>query len=113
MTPQMSWRRSLSVLVLSLATLGAAAPARPPAKPSTPALAPADRYFGRMKMSPIGIRMQIGILSRNYTWRTMSDDQILHDAEFVRDALDDWRVKFPKDPWLAPTSLHLAQLYTQ
>src|SRR5690242_3195761 len=98
-----------AVLLIAAPLLGAASQTKPAARPSaTPSprrdVAPADRYFGRMKMSPIGIRMQIGFLGRNYTWRTMSDEAIVHDAELIADALDDWRQKFPADSWLAPTA---------
>ena len=88
---------------------------KPKASPTPrPSLdAPADRYFGMMKMSPLGIRMGIGALARQYTWRTLSDESIVHDADLIRDAFEDWRTKFPQDHWLAPTAFHLAQLYMQ
>ncbi|MBV8599943.1 MAG: hypothetical protein JO359_00110 [Candidatus Eremiobacteraeota bacterium] len=62
-------------------------------------------------MSPIGIRQQIGFLGRNYTWRTMTDEQLVHDAELIEEALRDWQAHFPNDTWLAPTAFHLEGLY--
>ena len=96
------------VFVVSCAAVGLAAPTLRVSKD-----APADRYFGTMRMSPLGIRSQIGSLARAYVWRTMSDDEIVHDADLIRDAFEDWRARFPEDRWLAPTAFHLAQLYSQ
>lgn len=75
--------------------------------------APLDRYFGVMKMSPIGIRQAIGFLGRGYTWRTLTDDQILHDAHFIEDSMKAWQAQFPQDSWLPPTAFHLMELYAE
>ena len=93
-----------------------AAKAKAKAKPSKAKVslkdsAPADEYFGAFKMSPLGIRLQIGILERNFGWRTMTDDQIIHDADLVEEALHAWQKKYPLDPWLPSASYHLEQLY--
>lgn len=66
-----------------------------------------------MQMSPIGIRQAIGFLGRNYVWRTMTDEQLLHEAEWVEQALYDWQRQFPRDNWLPPTAFHLMQLYAE
>lgn len=73
--------------------------------------APADRYFGQLHMSAIGIRMRIDVLGRRYSARSESDADILHDARDVKSALDAWLDRYPKDTWAAPTSFHLAELY--
>jgi len=57
-------------------------------------LAPADRYFGRLKMSILGIRNSIKDL-------------------LVEDALRDWQAKFPRDPWIPKFTFSLAQLYAK
>lgn len=75
--------------------------------------APLDRYFGTMQMSPIGIRQAIVFLGRNYTWRTMSDEDIVREAEWVEQSLYDWQRQFPRDNWLPPTAFHLMQLYAE
>ena len=76
-------------------------------------MAPLDRYFGTAQMSPIGIRQAIAYLGRNYDWRTMSDDQIVREAEWVEQALYDWQRQFPRDNWLAPTAYRLMELYAE
>lgn len=73
--------------------------------------APADEYFGVLQMSPLGIRSQISTLERNFNWRTMTDEQIIHDAEFAEAALQKWQQKYPRDPWLPSAAYHLEQLY--
>ncbi|MGD0473269.1 MAG: hypothetical protein ABSB70_08620 [Candidatus Velthaea sp.] len=73
--------------------------------------APADEYFGPAGMSPISIRTTIGFLGRQYHYRTITDRDLLRKALVTEDALRRWRIKYPSDPWLAPTYFHLEQLY--
>ena len=85
-----------------------------PQRSATPnPAAPLDRYFGSMQMSPIGIRQDIDALARQYGWRTMTDDQIVHEAEWVEQSLYDWQRQFPRDNWLPPTAFHLMELYAE
>ncbi len=72
--------------------------------------APADEYFGAQKMSALGIRMRVDALGRRYHARTISDDDLLHDAAIAEASLRAWAQRFPRDPWLAPTAFHLEQL---
>lgn len=74
-------------------------------------LAPADEYFGRQKLSPIGIRHTIYSLKDDLYHARRSSDAIEHDAGFVDDALQDWLARFPRDSWLPATFWNLAQLY--
>ncbi|MFN2459749.1 MAG: hypothetical protein ABR591_03515 [Candidatus Velthaea sp.] len=110
--------------VLLLVTFAVAVGAAPATTPRTPLphasaspsahvskLAPADEYFGPLKMSPLGIRMRIGALGRRYNDRIMADEDVLHQAHDLETALEDWRKKFGDDTWLAPTAFHLEQLY--
>lgn len=62
-------------------------------------------------MSPLGIRLQTGVLERNFGWRTMTDDEIIHDGELVENALRAWQQKYPRDPWLPSAAYHLEQVY--
>jgi hypothetical protein len=86
-------------------------PAPAPKPSSRPALAPADTYFGAFGMSPLSIRTMIGLLGRQYHYRTISDRDLLRKALVTEDALRKWRAQYPADPWLAPTFFHLEQLY--
>lgn len=109
------------LLVAVLATLPSPKPQAIGIKPAHPAnshasrelakLAPADEYFGPLRMSGLAIRMRIDVLGRRYHARSESDDDLLHDAGDVETALHIWSGRYPHDTWLAPTAFHLAQLY--
>lgn len=64
-------------------------------------------------MSPIGIRQDIDALARYYDWRTITDDDLVKEAEWVEQSLEDWQRQFPNDDWLPPTAFHLMQLYAE
>jgi hypothetical protein len=78
---------------------------------STSDLAPADRYFGRLKMSILGIRNSIKDLSARADSFPDDAEHIFDKAVLVEDALRDWQAKFPNDPWIPRYSFSLAQLY--
>jgi len=64
--------------------------------------APADGYFGRMKMSYLGLNntfRDTAIESGDHTL----DGRIISRVSFAEDALDDWASKYPRDPQLART----------
>ena len=86
-------------------------PAKSHASRAIAKLAPADEYFGPLRMSGLAIRMRIDVLGRRYHARSESDDDLLHDAGDVETALHLWSGRYPHDTWLAPTAFHLAQLY--
>lgn len=76
-------------------------------------LAPADQYFGPLKMSAIAIRTRIDALGRRYLARTESDADLLHDAANIEVSMNAWRERYPNDTWLAPTAFHLGELYQE
>jgi len=76
-----------------------------------PSKAPADEYFGQLKMSILGLRHRIDTLGKRYDDRTITDDDLIHDARLIEDGIDRWRTSYPRDPWLPLTSFHLAELY--
>ncbi|MDQ2664099.1 MAG: hypothetical protein M3Y18_08730 [Candidatus Eremiobacteraeota bacterium] len=76
-----------------------AAPAKHPA-------APADRYFGRLKLSYLGINntfRDAAITAGSYT----TDKNLIHKLQFADAALHDWMKEYPNDPHL-PRSFYLA-----
>ncbi|MBD5633692.1 MAG: hypothetical protein IAI49_04350, partial [Candidatus Eremiobacteraeota bacterium] len=73
--------------------------------------APLDQYFGTMKLSALGIRDRIDALGRRYHARTITDDDLVHDAKIAESAFYDWQTHFPNDGWIVPTAYHLEQLY--
>jgi hypothetical protein len=107
--------------MLGIATVVAAAPSgtpktRPPAEKSPAPLsryqrerlenyknsAPADRYFGKMKISFLGMNntfRDAAITSGDHTVNA----SIVSKVEFADDALQEWARRFPRDPQLART----------
>src|ERR1700680_1181126 len=64
--------------------------------------APADQYFGKMKMSFLGINntfRDATIMSGDHT----DSAGIVNKVGFADDALQEWARRFPRDPQLART----------
>jgi hypothetical protein len=74
-------------------------------------LAPADRYFGRLKMSILGIRNQLKDLSYRIETNPEDAEHVYDKAVLVEDALHDWQRQFPRDPWIPKYGYALAQIY--
>ena len=64
--------------------------------------APADQYFGRMKLSYLGINNTFRDASITAGDHTV-DPAIVNKVELADDALRDWANHFPRDPQLART----------
>lgn len=76
-------------------------------------VAPADEYFGRLKMSILGIRNQLHDLGLRLTYSPEKSEDVLGSAAMVEDALRDWERKYPADPWLAKSVYELTSLYAR
>lgn len=76
-------------------------------------LAPADEYFGHMRLSPLGIRHTIFSLKDDLHHARRKPDAIEHDALSVQDALQDWSARYPHDSWLPGALWNLAVLYEE
>ena len=63
-------------------------------------LAPADEYFGRMKMSVLGIRNALDGLERRVSGGDHNVGSMSGQLALVDDAMHDWRVHYPRDTWL-------------
>lgn len=102
--------------VIGLWVLGVTAPLEARTRPHPhphPVLrvAPADEYFGRLKMSILGIRNQLHDLSLRLQYTPNKSEDVLGSAAMVEDAMHDWEHKYPADPWLAKSVYDLATLY--
>lgn len=75
--------------------------------------APADRYFGKLKMSALRIRYEIMQLRPRYETHKLLPEETLHLAELDEDAFYAWAASYPHDAWLASTGYLLAQLYEE
>ncbi len=73
--------------------------------------APADRYFGRLRMSALRIRYEIAQLKNRYDNHRLLAENASHLADLTEQAYYDWAGRYPKDGWLASTGLNLAHLY--
>ena len=110
---------SFNSIVLSLLSVAVAA-ASTPAKPVTPApakssaseskyqrahrealqiSAPADEYFGRMKMSFLGIDNTLRDASKTAGEHT-TESSVVSKVALAEDALKDWERRYPRDPQL-------------
>jgi len=63
-------------------------------------LAPADQYFGRMKMSVLGIRNELDGLERRAVGGDRNLAAMAGKLALVDDAMNDWRAHYPRDSWL-------------
>lgn len=76
-------------------------------------VAPADEYFGRLKLSILGIRNELNDLSVRLTYAPARAQDVMGTARFVEDALRDWADKYPLDPWIPKDLYDLAHLYAR
>jgi hypothetical protein len=76
-------------------------------------VAPADEYFGRLKMSILGIRNSLHDLALKLQYSPDKSEDVLGAASMVEDALKDWEHKYPADPWLAKNVFELTSLYAR
>lgn len=118
-------KRLLACVSLVAATTTAALSAAPPASTPTakPSLAhkkalpvrvaPADEYFGKLKMSVLGIRNTIKDVGANLDIDQTRWTQLASKAAFAEDAMRDWEKKYPQDTWLAKTVFALERMYAK
>lgn len=75
--------------------------------------APADQYFGKLKMSALRIRYETMQLKRRYETHELLPDQTLHLLLLTEDAFQDWAHGYPKDSWIPSTGYSMAELYEE
>ena len=75
-------------------------------------VAPADEYFGRLKMSILGIGNQLHDLDMKVQYTPDKSEDVIGSASMVEDALRDWEHKYPADPWLPKDVFKLTVLYS-
>jgi hypothetical protein len=75
---------------------------------ANPVVAPADEYFGRMKLSILGI----GNIMHDTKLREAYDPAHASDnytkLAFAEDALEDWAAKYPQDTWLPGKAYYMS-----
>jgi hypothetical protein len=75
--------------------------------------APADRYFGKLKMSALRIRYEAMQLRVRYETHKLRPEDAEHLLLLTEDAFDSWSHAYPKDGWLASTAYLMAGLYQE
>jgi len=73
--------------------------------------APADKYFGRLKMSALRIRYEIAQIKSRYDNHKLPPEGAEHLAGFAAESYYQWAAQYPKDGWLGSTGINLAKLY--
>ncbi|HEV2739792.1 MAG TPA: hypothetical protein VGU66_14530 [Candidatus Elarobacter sp.] len=63
-------------------------------------LAPADEYFGQLRMSVLGIRNELNGLERRCVSGDRNVSAMSGKLAMVDDAMRDWRARYPRDTWL-------------
>jgi hypothetical protein len=117
----------VSLVALSASAASAAATPEPgrakphAAKPVVPhvtflkyKVAPADEYFGRLKLSILGIRNTI----KDMGLKADADPEhaagsVMGAVALTEDAMHDWEKKYPADSWIPPAILSLERLYAK
>jgi hypothetical protein len=74
-------------------------------------LAPADEYFGPLKMSILGIRNTTKDLGLRYDVNHDIASQTLASAALTESSIKDWERKYPRDGGIARAVYYLQRLY--
>lgn len=74
--------------------------------------APVDEYFGRLQMSPLGVRNELHRLEQRADANQAHAEKIFRMADLVEDSLRDWQRKYPRDSWLPDRLRLLVEVYT-
>jgi hypothetical protein len=94
----MRFFRVTKILALAAILVACLAPAARAANMSD--LAPADQYFGQLKMSVLGIRNELNALERRCMGGDRNVSAMSGKLAMVDDAIRDWRRHYPRDNWL-------------
>jgi len=73
-----------------------------------PKVAPADEYFGRMKMSILGITNSIRDTGLREGFDPANASRYFGGLAFTEDALEDWSHKYPQDSWIPKRAYDLS-----
>jgi hypothetical protein len=90
-----------------------ARPVVPPVRHLTYRVAPADEYFGRLKMSILGIRNALRDMGLKADADPDHATSILGTIALTEDAMRDWERKYPHDTWIPPAILQLERDYAK
>ena len=98
----------VKALVVALVFFFVATPALAQARSS---VAPADEYFGKLKMSVLGIANVIHDMRSRVEADPSRTPSIFGGLANVADAIHDWESKYPRDSWIPKDLLALETCY--
>ncbi|MBV8081789.1 MAG: hypothetical protein JOY86_02270 [Candidatus Eremiobacteraeota bacterium] len=100
----------VAIVLVLLAASAVAGSLSAPSRAATAGTAPADEYFGRMKLSYLGINNSLkdaSIMAGDHT----TFQVVITKIQWAEDALLDWQRKYPNDPQLARSLYLLTNAY--
>lgn len=101
---------STLVCMCSIPVLADTPPSKtPPEHPSK--VAPADTYFGRLKLSILGIANTIKDMRLRVEADGDKTPSIFGSLATCEDALHDWQAQYPKDSWIPKNLYNLEVAY--
>jgi TolA-binding protein len=80
----------------------------PPSK-----VAPLDEYFGKMKLSPLGINNTIHDTNLRVKYDSANAGRYYQGLAWAEDALRDWARKYPNDTWLPGRAYYMSHVFWQ
>ena len=84
--------------------------AQPQAKPVSK-VAPLDEYFGKMKLSPLGVNNTIHDTNLHVNYDKANAGHYYQALEWAEDALHDWARKYPQDTWLPGRAYYMSHVF--
>jgi len=99
-------------IVLAAVAVAVALSSSPTRSASSPSSAPADEYFGKMKLSYLGINNSLKdatIMAGDHT----DFPAVIQKIAFAENAFLDWQAKYPSDPQLPRSMFLMARAYVK
>ncbi|MBV8172336.1 MAG: hypothetical protein JO219_10455 [Candidatus Eremiobacteraeota bacterium] len=75
------------------------------------AVAPADEYFGRQKLSTLGIDNMIRDTEQRENFDPTLASRLVGSLSTAEDALEDWAHKYPHDSWIPKRAYQMSHLF--
>jgi hypothetical protein len=87
------------------------ASAGPPAAESAARCAPADEYFGPLRLSVLGLRNSLTETASRIERGQFDSESTLEHLALLEASLRDWEARYPGDAWLPRMVLNLHRTY--
>jgi len=75
------------------------------------AVAPADEYFGKQKLSTLGIDNMIRDTTARENFDPTLAARLVGGLSMAEDALEDWAHKYPHDSWIPKRAYEMSHLF--